>query len=211
MPTWWNRIVGYSEEDPGQLLASPHNWRVHPKSQQEALLGLFEQVGIVQNIICNRTTGHVVDGHLRISLAMREGQSTVPVTWVELTEPEEALILATLDPLSAMAVADKGKLDELLRQVDTGDAAIQQMLSQLAGQSGIIDPVDYEKLWQGMPEFEQGDASAYRRLVVYFACESDVKAFAALIGQDISDSAKWIWHPKQVREDFLGKAYQDES
>lgn len=34
-PTAWrNRIVGYGEEAPEQLLASPWNWRIHPGHQQ---------------------------------------------------------------------------------------------------------------------------------------------------------------------------------
>ena len=77
---WRNRIVGYSEEEPDQLLASPYNWRIHPKNQQDALSGVLGEVGLVQNVIANRTTGHMIDGHLRVSLAMRHGQKSVPVT-----------------------------------------------------------------------------------------------------------------------------------
>ena len=134
---WPNRIVGYGEEATDQLLASSRNWRVHPRPQQEALSAVLHQVGIVQNIIVNRTTGTVVDGHLRVTLAMREHQPTVPVTYVELTEQEEALILATLDPLSAMAVADKAQLDALLREVTTDSEAITAMLSDLADDAGL--------------------------------------------------------------------------
>lgn len=138
--TWQNRIVGYGEEPPGQLLANPLNFRTHPKNQQDTLSGVLSEVGIVQNVIVNRTTGYVIDGHLRISLAMREHQPMVPVTYVDLTPAEEALILATLDPISAMANADRDKLDELLREVSTSDAAVMQMLSELAEREGIVSP-----------------------------------------------------------------------
>ena len=135
--TWRNRIVGYSEEVPDQLLASPWNWRIHSHTQEQALAGVLHDIGLVQNIICNRTTQHVVDGHLRVALAISEGQPKVPVTWVELTEDEERLILATLDPLSAMAVADKEKLDELLREVSSSDNAVQELLAGLAKREGL--------------------------------------------------------------------------
>jgi len=134
---WANRIVGYGEEATDQLLASSRNWRVHPRPQQEALSAVLHQVGIVQNIIVNRTSGTVVDGHLRVTLAMREHQPTVPVTYVELTEQEEALILATYDPLSALAIADKQQLDALLHEVTTDSAAITAMLSDLADDAGL--------------------------------------------------------------------------
>ena len=135
---WANRIVGYGEEAADQLLANDKNWRVHGKAQQEALTDVLDSVGVVQNIIVNRRTGAVVDGHLRVSLALRkDGSQTLPITYVDLSEQEEALILATLDPIAAMAAADKDQLDALLRDVDTGSAALQEMLAGLAAGVGI--------------------------------------------------------------------------
>jgi len=143
---WRNRIVGYSEEEPDQLLANPSNWRIHPAAQQNALSGVLKEVGLVQNVVANRTTGHLVDGHLRVMLAMRENQPVVPVTWVELSEEEEHLILAALDPLAAMATADAGALDALLSSVQSGDAAVQQMLAELAERTGVVPPnVDFKE------------------------------------------------------------------
>lgn len=130
---WQNRIVGHGEERPDQLLANPRNWRIHPKQQQDALSGVLSEVGLVQSVIVNKHTGYVVDGHLRVSLAMREGQPTIPVVYVELSEEEEALILATLDPLSALAGTDQEKLDELLHEVTTCSPAVAAMLAELSG------------------------------------------------------------------------------
>ena len=123
MANWRNRIVGEGEEAPDQLLTNPQNWRIHPRSQRAALDGVLSEVGWVQRVVVNRRTGHVMDGHLRIDLAMERGEKTVPVVCVDLSADEEALILATLDPLSALAFADKDKPDELLREVKSGDAA----------------------------------------------------------------------------------------
>lgn len=114
---WRNRIVGYGVEEADQLLANPANWRIHPKYQQDALSGVLDEVGWVQNIIVNKTTGHVVDGHMRAAVAISKG-AQVPVTYVELTEDEERLILATLDPIGTLAVTDNVKLTELIRELD---------------------------------------------------------------------------------------------
>jgi hypothetical protein len=78
-----------------------------------------------------------VDGHLRVTLAMRDNQPTVPVVYVELSEAEEAEILATLDPIGAMAVADREKLDTLMHEVQSGEAAVTQMLEDLAKREGL--------------------------------------------------------------------------
>ncbi len=132
--TWKNRIVSYGEEVPDQLLANPGNWRVHPKFQQDALGAILDEVGWVQDVIVNKTTGYVVDGHLRVAMAISRGEPTVPVKYVELSEEEEAKVLATLDPLSTLAIADADILSELLVKVDTESDAVQIMLDEtLAG------------------------------------------------------------------------------
>jgi len=125
-------------EAPDQLLAHPQNWRVHPVAQQEAMAGVLDDVGWVQDIIVNQRTGHVLDGHLRVQVAMRQEETEVPVKYVDVSEAEEALILATLDPLGALAVADKAKLDEVLRDAPSCNPAVHAMLSQLAEDNGLI-------------------------------------------------------------------------
>lgn len=136
--TWQNRIVGEGEEAPDQLLANPLNYRVHPKAQQDALAAVLNEVGWVQRVIVNQRTGHVVDGHARIGLAISRREPSVPVLYVDLAPEEEAKVLATLDPISAMAGADKAILEELLGQVSTGEAALQQMLDDLASRMGVV-------------------------------------------------------------------------
>lgn len=98
----------------------------------------------MQGVIVNKRTGYVLDGHLRAAIAISHGDKTIPVTYVDLDEAEESEILATIDPLAAMAVADKEQLDGLLRDVQSGDAAVQQMLAELAENNKLlaIDPDD---------------------------------------------------------------------
>ena len=63
-----------------------------------------------------------------------------------MSEEEERLILATIDPLSAMAVTDAGALDALLSSVQSGEAAVQAMLAELAQREGIVPPdVDWKE------------------------------------------------------------------
>jgi DNA modification methylase len=138
---WRNRIVGSGEESPEQLLANPRNWRTHPAAQRAALAGALTEVGWVAQVLVNRTTGHVVDGHARVEEAIRRGEPTVPVLYVELTADEEALVLATLDPIGAMAAADTDRLRELLAEVTVDDAGLARLLAELAGpRSGLTDP-----------------------------------------------------------------------
>ena len=140
MSDWKNRIIGYGEEAPDQLLANPHNHRTHPKRQQDALSGSLDTLGYIQTVIVNKSTGHIVDGHLRVTMALREGQSIIPVTYVDLTPEEEAQALLSLDPIAAMAATDADKVDELLRMVNTDNEQVMKHLQDLAIENGITSP-----------------------------------------------------------------------
>lgn len=134
---WRSRIVGHGEAPPASLTSNPRNWRTHPRPQLEALAGVLSEVGWVQDVLVNRTTGHVVDGHARIQLALSRKELTVPVVYVELSPEEEAKVLATLDPIGAMAGADAEQLGRLLADVRTDDAALRSALRDLADANGL--------------------------------------------------------------------------
>ena len=135
---WANKIVGYGEEDPEQLLASPYQWKVHPGTQQDAMLAAIRQVGLIQDVVVSQNSGHVVDGHMRVALALRTGQKSIPVKYVDLTDDEERLAIALFDPLAALAATDKALLADVLADIDTGEAALQQMLTDLAKENGLV-------------------------------------------------------------------------
>jgi DNA modification methylase len=144
-PAWANRIVGSGNEAPDQLLANPSNWRTHPKAQREALRDVLGTVGYVAQVIVNQRTGHLVDGHLRVEEALSHGQPTIPVLYVDLSGDEERLVLASLDPLAAMATTDEAKLRELLADVSVDSEALAAMLATLAPaepKEGLADPDD---------------------------------------------------------------------
>jgi DNA modification methylase len=127
------------------LVANPANWRVHPSHQQAALAGSLDSVGWVQQVLVNRQTGFVVDGHARVALAIERDEPAVPVLYVDLTPDEERIVLATLDPIAALAGADDGKLADLLASVAVDDAGLQALLDSLAPAPawvGRTDPDD---------------------------------------------------------------------
>jgi DNA modification methylase len=161
---WANRIVDHGSEAPDKLLANPANWRRHGESQQRALTGVLGEVGLVQSVIVNRTTGHLVDGHLRVELAIAAHQPQIPVVYVELSAEEERIILASLDPIGAMADADRDKLAELLASVRSEDEAVRALLERIAQQEhidlpaigGLIDP-DFVPELPAEPVTKPGD------------------------------------------------------
>jgi hypothetical protein len=112
-----------------QLLPNPKNWRTHPKAQQDALRGVLAEVGLADAVLARELADGslmLIDGHLR---AETLADAKVPVLVLDVTEAEADKLLATIDPLAAMAEMDGAKFDELLRTVNTSSEALQQMLA----------------------------------------------------------------------------------
>lgn len=136
---WQNRIVGHGEEDPEQLLANPANWRIHPRAQQAALEGVLQRVGWVQDVIVNRRTGHMLDGHARVEMAISAGER-VPVVYVDISEAEERLILATYDRLTGMAGTDEEKLAGLIAEAQADFPDLTPLLANITEILGDVEP-----------------------------------------------------------------------
>ncbi len=190
---WRNRIVGHADVPPVELVPNPRNWRSHPQEQQRALAGALAEVGWVAEVLVNRTTGNVVDGHLRMELALERDEPTVPVTYVELTDDEERLVLASLDPLAAMATAEGEQLAALLAGLEPADAALRALLEDLAleyevevGRAGLGDP-DAAPAVPDRPYVQPGDlyALGHHRLLCGDATSAvDVRR---VVGDDQAD------------------------
>lgn len=153
-PDWWsNRIVNYGEQPANQFLAHELNARRHPGKQRDALRGSLNAVGWVAPVIVSKRTSKILDGHARVEEALSQDESSlVPFVEVDVSENEERTILATFDPITGLAVYERDALDALLREVDTGEAALQETLSELAAREGLYldeagamgDPSDAE-------------------------------------------------------------------
>lgn len=139
---WQNRIIESGAANPEELAKgfNPLNWRGHPESQREALEEALDTIGILQRVLVNRTTGRLIDGHLRVELAILKGQPFIPVDYVELTEDEEALALATLDAITEQAqpIADKlAALLERTRHLTDDKPGLAGMLEALKARAGV--------------------------------------------------------------------------
>ncbi|NDD54726.1 hypothetical protein EBZ39_12820 [bacterium] len=121
------------------LIPNERNWRKHPKAQQEALQGILAEVGYADALIAYETPEglKLIDGHLRASATP---ETIVPVLVLDVDEDEANKLLASLDPMAAMAEADAVALDGLLRDVQTGSQALADMMAKLAEEAGITPP-----------------------------------------------------------------------
>lgn len=135
---WKNRIVGYGTKPADQFKANPLNARTHPEAQRRAVKGSLDTLGWIAPVIENVRTGNLIDGHDRIWQALQNDGEEVPYIQVDLSENEEKLALASFDFITTMAEYDKQLLDELLREVNTTDAAMMETLAKLAEEAGLL-------------------------------------------------------------------------
>jgi DNA modification methylase len=144
LTSWRDRIVGFTRKAPHELPANDLKWRRHPGSQRAALRAALEGVGTVGPVILNVQTGRLVDGHLRVELAIEAAQETLPVILVELSLEEERLVLATYDPIGALAEADTAELATLLSQVETADDDLRRLLDGISTAPDVLQVVASE-------------------------------------------------------------------
>jgi DNA modification methylase len=150
-PSIRDRIKEFKRVPVSQLRDNPRNWRTHPLSQREALRAVWKEIGIANAVIAYEAADGVlelIDGHLRKEEVA--GDEDIPVLVLDVTEAEADKLLVTLDPLGAMAEADRPALVALLKSVETGEAALSSMLADLAlsnkvsievsGNAGQADP-----------------------------------------------------------------------
>jgi DNA modification methylase len=133
-----DRIVDFRRVRAGDLVPCPKNWRIHGKEQRAALQGILSEIGYADaalaRVLPDGRFG-VIDGHLRQSL---DPEQMIPTLVLDLTEAEADKLMLTLDPLAAMAEADKDALAKLLAEASAGSEAVQRMLDDLARQNAIV-------------------------------------------------------------------------
>ena len=156
---WKNKIVDHTDADPKALIAHDKNWRIHTPQQIRALRAAISDVGFIRSVTVNRTTGRIIDGHLRVELAIESGEISIPVEWVDLNETEEAEALATMDPLSALAGTDEDTFAELRKLFDTSSQDLEQMFAGIGdATAGIPAPLLRLADRFGIPPFSVLDA-----------------------------------------------------
>ena len=170
-----DRIKELRRVKAAELRPSPRNWRSHPQAQQDALRGVLSEIGYADALLARELPDgslELVDGHLRADLTP---DMEVPVLVLDVTEAEAAKIMVTLDPLAAMAEADAGKLEALLREVETGSEAVAKMLAELAEEAGMYQPDE-----TGMPDLPQGDRSPFQQMTFTLADAQAERVKAAI-------------------------------
>lgn len=215
IPVWTNVTVKLGDLQPWE-----HNPRTMTKRQAQRLvksrntLGQFQTVAIGPN-------GEVYDGHQRLNAwavvygmdsSIDARQSDRPLN----DDERAALTLAANLPAGAWdwgklaqwdagAMADWGMDEETLATWNNDANNLRQMIN------ADFPPLDPMAEWEGMPEFEQEDNTAWKSITVHFDSPDNMQNFAELIEQTITEKTKSIWYPKKEKSELLDYVITNES
>jgi len=140
-----NRIKELRHVPASDLKPNPKNWRTHPQAQQDALRGILAEVGMADACLARELddgTLMLIDGHLR---AETIGSEVVPVLILDVDEAEADKILATLDPLAALAGSNDARLSELAASVSTDDETLRSIFESMCEDMKTVEEAKPEE------------------------------------------------------------------
>lgn len=126
-----NRVKELKQVRAGDLVAHAKNYRVHPPEQERALRAALTEIGMAGTITVRPLAGgryQILDGHLRAGL---DPEALVPVAVTDLTEAEGEKLLATFDPIGAMAVREDDRLRSLIAGIEASQEPFALLLDRL--------------------------------------------------------------------------------
>jgi ParB-like chromosome segregation protein Spo0J len=102
------------------LIPAPYNPRqvLRPADRRyKKLAASLREFGLVEPLVWNEATGHVVGGHARLSILKSMGLTEVPVSVVKLTPEREKALNVMLNNLEAQGRYDPTKLADVLTEL----------------------------------------------------------------------------------------------
>lgn len=170
----------------GSLTENPLNWRRHSQEQLQSLRELLDdpQVGWAGACLYNERTGRLIDGHARREVV--DPKTPVPVLVGSWSEEAEAKILATLDPVGAMATGDAAAYEALIARVQADGLWVRDLLhNTAAGLEAMAeeegDPPDADQA-PGLPAMECQPFEHYDYLMLLFRHEQDFQRACEVLG-----------------------------
>jgi hypothetical protein len=190
------------------LKPAPYNPREIAPEAMAALEKSLERFGVVEPIIWNERTGHVVGGHQRQKILESANVDETDVVVIDISESEEkALNIALNSPLiNGTFTAD---LDGLLEELASAQPVLFEEL-QLGGLFQTEVNFDPTAAWDGMPRYTSEDLGAFRTIHVHFANQEAVDEFAKLLERNVG-GVRSMWFPPAEIGHFADKQYENKS
>ena len=192
------------------LVPYANNSRLRDETQLGQLVASINEFGFTNPVLLDGANG-IIAGHGRVMAANVLGLDTVPTIELQhLTDEQKAAYVIADNKLAQNAKWDDEILRLELQSLSDADYDLSILGFDEASLSRLLDVAEtadaFEEYSEAI-EYENKNANPYKSLIVHFENEQDVDNFKHLIKQNFSNSAKYIYHPIQVRKETESKRY----
>ena len=192
------------------LVPYANNSRLHDETQLGQLVASINEFGFTNPVLLDGANG-IIAGHGRVMAANVLGLETVPTIELQhLTDEQKAAYVIADNKLAQNAKWDDEILRLELQSLSDADYDLSILGFDEASLSRLLDVAEtadaFEEYSEAI-EYENKNANPYKSLIVHFENEQDVDNFKHLIKQNFSNSAKYIYHPLQIRKETESKRY----
>ena len=195
-----------------ELIEYANNPRINDHAVDKTAAIIREFGFLVPCLIKSDNT--VIDGHLRLKSARKLNLDSVPCIIVDHLSGAQIKALR----ISINRVAGFAEFDDELLKIELEDLKDLDFDLDLTGFDGFeIDGLlddgedgNSQEIYDGMPEFNQENVDKFTSFKVNISSESDLKEFAELIGQSITEKTRSINFPFIAREDLASYQQSDE-
>jgi hypothetical protein len=192
------------------LVPYAQNPRLHSDEQVDQIAASMKEFGQAQLVVVDEK-GEIIAGHGRVLAAQRlkwkELQVAIAVGW---NDAQKRAYRIADNQIALTSRWDQDLLRSELKMIEGGDLDLgligfdEGYLAGLLADMGTNGDVMAE--WAGMPEFEHGDKSAFRSIVVHFKDAAAVEQFEKLIGRKLTN--RFMWYPEIEIDVAHAKRYE---
>ncbi len=194
------------------LIPYARNARTHSDEQVAQIAASIKEWGWTTPVLVDED-GEIIAGHGRVLAARKLGIEEIPtMTATGWSQAQKQAYVLADNQLPQNAEWDMDLLAVEMKDLDGegfdlsligfGEGALVNLF--LPSEEGETDT---EEEWKGMPEFDQGDKTSFRHVIVHFENNDDVAEFFSIIGQSHTDKTNSIWFPEQENKDTESKRY----
>lgn len=139
----------------GELHADPANARLHDAQNIAAIRGSLSQFGQRRAAVVQRQGMLVRAGNGMLQAARELGWTHLAAVVVDDDNVSATAFAIADNRAGELADWDKEVLDRLLREIEVADPDVQQMLADLAVETGIVPPDSEEASGDGASELRE--------------------------------------------------------
>jgi hypothetical protein len=169
----------------GSLTENPLNWRRHSPEQLQSIRDLLNDpdIGWAGACLYNERTKRLVDGHARKTVA--DPKTPVPVLVGNWSEEAEKKILATLDPVCAMAQGDADAYAALVENINAESLWVRDLLHNTQAGLNAVAEDDEEAPTEPsavLPQMECQPFEHHDYIMLIFKNEQDFQQACERLG-----------------------------